>query len=130
MNTRNAIFGLLLLTAAGCGVPKPIEGRMDPYPTPQVTFASQELAQYTTVGIPIMERKNGILYVTLPIRSTAIYDLRIDYRVTFLNAQGSPIYQGPWEGARKLVKNVQSEIQFNSPSGDAADFRIDLRYSE
>lgn len=127
---RLAICGLALLLAAGCGVPRPIEGRMDPHPTPQINFASAELANFTAVGIPLMERRNGILYVTVPIRSTAIYDLRIDYRVTFLNAQGAPIYTGPWEGGKKLVRNVPDQITFNSPSGDAADFRLDLRYSE
>jgi hypothetical protein len=78
-----------------------------------------------------MERRNGgILFVTVPIRSASNLDLHVDYRVTFLNQAGSPIYQSGWTGGTTLVRNVFSEIQFNSPSADAADFRLDLRYSQ
>lgn len=125
-------MGLLAALAllAGCGVKPPIEGRVDPYPQGQIHFASKDLRDKTAVGLPVMERRDGILYVTVPIRSASNYDLRVDYRVTFFNAQGQPIYTSGWEAASKLISNVPSEIQVHSLTGDAADFRLDLRYSQ
>lgn len=119
-----------LSTLTACGVKPPIEGRADPFVPVQITLADPDLANKTAIGVPIMERRNGILYVTVPIRSASDYDLRIDQRWTFLSAQGRPIYQGSWEGGKKLVSNVQDSISANSLSGDAADFRLELRYSE
>lgn len=119
-----------LATLTACGVKPPIEGRADPFLPVQITLADPDLANKTAIGVPIMERRSGILYVTVPIRSASGYDLRIDQRWSFLNAQGRPIYQGSWEGGKKLVSNVQDSIGANSLSGDAADFRLELRYSE
>lgn len=128
---RNLTLGVLFFALlTGCVRP-PIEGRFDPYSPPQVAFASPGLANKTAVGFPIMRRDNGgILHVTVPIRSASDYDLRVDYRVTFLDDRGAPIYQGGWEAAPVLERNIPSEIQFKSPTANAADFRLDVRYSE
>ena len=67
--------------------------------------------------------------IALPIRSASNYDLRLDYRVTFFNTNGSILYQGSWEAMPLLVHNVPSELRFNSTTGEAADWRLDLRYS-
>jgi hypothetical protein len=121
---------LLLAGLAGCGVKPPIEGRADPFLPVQISIAEADLANKTAVGTPIMERRNGILYVTVPVRSASDYDLRIDQRWSFLSAQGRTIYQGSWEGGKKLVSNVQDSVSANALNGDAADFRLELRYSE
>jgi hypothetical protein len=127
---RYVFSALLIFMLAGC-VRGPIEPRNDPSFPPQITFANASLANMTAVSPPIMERRNGgILYVTVPIRSASNYDFHIDYRVTFLNQAGAPIYQSGWTGGTTLVRNVPSEIQFNSPNADAADFRLDIRYAE
>jgi hypothetical protein len=121
----------MVLSAASCYVNPPISGRQDPYAPQQIYFASADLANKTAVDAPRMERKNGILYVTVPIRSAVDQDLLIDYQVTFLNAQGVPIDPGPWTHLQAmLVRNTPQYIQFNSMSGDAVDFRLSLRYAE
>lgn len=126
---RYAMLGLMLFASA-CEVRSPVEARMDPYAPSQISFASQDLRSRTAVGLPRTERRNGILYVTVPIRAASEHDLHIDYRVTFFNEQGTPIYRGQWEQGPTLESNVFSEITFNSPSGDAADFRLDVRYAQ
>jgi len=120
----------MVLSLAACGVKPPIEGRANPYPIAQINFASEDLRQKTAIDPVIMARKNGILYVTVPIRSASDYDLHVDYQITFLNAEGEPIYTGPWENGPVLVRNTWQHIQFHSPTGDAADFRMNLRYAE
>ncbi len=120
----------MVLSLAACGVKPPIEPRAEPYGPKQVYIASNDLREKTAVDTPIVTRKNGIMYVTIPIRSASDYDLHIDYQVTFFNAEGEPIYTGPWENGPVLVRNTPNHIQFHSPSGDAADFRVNLRYAE
>jgi hypothetical protein len=130
---RYACLGLLVLMLAGCNccgpVTPPIEGRADPYPANQINLASQDLRDKTAIAPPIVDRRDGILFVTVPIRSASNYDLRLDYRVTFFNSNGGIVYQGSWEPMQLLVHNVPSEVRFNSTSADAADWRLDLRYS-
>lgn len=127
---RYACFGLLVLMLAGCTeVTPPIEGRADPYPANQINLASQDLRDKTAISPPVVDRRNGNLFVTVPIRSASSYDLRLDYRVTFFNSNGSIIYQGLWEAMPLLVHNVPSEVRFNSMTSEAADWRLDLRYS-
>jgi hypothetical protein len=128
MTKSLSMLGLFLLLA-GCGPQAHIEGRQDPYVPPQVDFSGSDLAQYTAVGRPIVERKNGIMYVTVPIRCTALVDLHVDCRYVFLNAQGVPIYQSSWEGGKVLQKDVQDYIKFNSTDANAADFQLHVRYS-
>ncbi|MFI5380605.1 MAG: hypothetical protein ACHRHE_15010 [Tepidisphaerales bacterium] len=127
---RYACFGLLVLMLAGCNeVTRPIDGRADPYPASQITFASQDLHDKTAIAPPIVERRDGILFVTVPIRSASNYDLRLDYRVTFYNSNGSPLYLPVyWEPMATLIHNVPSELRFNSTTSEAADWRLDLRY--
>ncbi len=124
-----SVFALFLLLAS-CGPGPHIQGRQDPFVPPQIQFESSDLAQYTAVDQPIIERKNGIMYVTVPIRSTAIVELHVNSRFVFLNAQGVPIYQSSWEGGHVLQKNVQDYIKFNSTDANAADFQLHLRYSK
>jgi hypothetical protein len=120
----------LILLAAGCGVNKPIEGRADPYAPAQIHFADADLANKTAVSPPIMERRNGILYVTVPIRSAVNLDLHVDYKVSFFNEAGAPIEQSGWTGGTTLVSNTPSYIKFNSMSANAHDFQMDVRWSQ
>jgi len=130
MNMRLAVLSLILL-AAGCAVREPIAGRADPYQRHQVNFADPDLANKTAVSPPMTERRNGLLYVTVPVRSSVNRDLHVDYRVTFFNENGTPI-EGPglWTAGPTLIANTPSYIQFNSMTGNAADFQLDLRYAQ
>ena len=127
---RSAVLCLILLTA-GCAVRPPIAGRADPYQHHQVNFADPDLVNKTAVSPAMTERRNGLLYVTVPVRSSVNRDLHVDYRVTFFNENGVPI-EGPgnWTSGPTLIANTPSYIQFNSLTGNAADFQLDLRYAQ
>jgi len=120
-----------MLLSLGCAVREPIAGRADPYRAHQVNFADPDLANKTAVSPPMTERRNGLLYVTVPVRSSVNRDLHVDYRVTFFNQDGIPI-EGPgsWTSGPTLIANTPSYIQFNSLSGNASDFQLDLRYAQ
>ena len=77
---KYAILTLILLSL-GCAVRPPIAGRADPYQHHQVNFADPDLANRTAVAPPMTERRNGLLYVTVPVRSSVNRDLHVDYRV-------------------------------------------------
>ncbi|HEX2973746.1 MAG TPA: hypothetical protein VHP11_15545 [Tepidisphaeraceae bacterium] len=126
---RYGILGLLMVMLAGC-VKAPIEGRADPYVAPQVSFADADLANRTAVLPPIMERKDGILYVTVPVRVASDLDLHIDYQVTFFNENGAPIEQTSWIGGTTITRNSYRYIKVNSSSGNAVDFHMQLRYAQ
>ena len=119
-----ATFGLL----AGCGVKKPFHGRHDPHPAGQIHFASQYLQDSTAVGQPIATRDDtgGILYVTVPIRSTINEPLPVDYRVSFLDRNGQSISESGWF-TRTLTPNTPEQITVNSMGPRAADFQVNFR---
>ena len=126
-----AIFALLLL--AGCGNPinPPIEGRSDPFVPPQPEFADGALREQTAIGrIVVTTDSAGLLHVDVPIRSTNDMQIIIDYRVTFVDQNSVPL--GPPTGwtAVTLPPNVTQDIQVNSSSSRATDFRMDLRYAQ
>ena len=118
------------MALAGC-VNKPITGRADPYSPEQIHFTEADLANKTAVGPPLVERRDGLLHVTVPIRSAINKALHIDYRVTFLDKQGVPV-EGPgtWNGGTVLPPNTPSFIRTNSMTANAADFQIDIRWAE
>ena len=126
---RYAIFGLMMVIAAGC-VNAPIEGRAEPYSIPQISFADADLANSTSVSPPQMKRENGILYVTVPVRSASDYDLHVDYKVAFTDQSGAVIYESGWTGGTTVPRNSWTYIRFNSPSANAADFHLQLRYAQ
>jgi len=125
---RYLLLTVSILALAGCGVNPPIQGRLDPYPAAQVHFDSQELSQDTAVGQPILNRDQfNLLHVTLPIRSAIDKQLHVQYRVTFFDANRSPLDQQSWSD-KTLTANTPDQIQVNSIDTRAADFQIDLRY--
>jgi hypothetical protein len=126
---RLAIAGALLMLAAGC-VKSPITGRADPFVSPQVNIADADLANSTAFLPPRTERKDGLLFVTVPVRSASDYDLHVDYKYTFLNESGMPIDETGWIGGTTITRNSYTYIKFNSTSANAADFHLQLRYAQ
>jgi hypothetical protein len=127
-------YVLTLLTTltliAGCNhVSEPIPGRADPYPPNQINFASRDLREKTAIGPVRTRREEGILHVAVPIRSASNHSLHVDKKITFFDAQGHTIYESGWENHPTLIHNVPTEIRFNSPTANAADFQLDLRYA-
>jgi hypothetical protein len=123
------LLTLTLITAPGCGVSEPIGGRADPYVPRQINIAERDLRDKTAIGDVRTRRENGILYVTVPIRSASNYNLHVDKKITFKDSQGNTIYESGWENHPTLIHNIFQEIRFNSTSADAADFQLDLRYA-
>lgn len=131
MNKTILILLATAMISAGCEtVNRPIEGRADPYPAAQVNFASKDLRRDTAVGTPIVQRDeiSNQLVVTVPIRSAINKTLYIDYRTTFLDANGVPISQTGWL-TKTLEANTPDAITATSYSARAADFQMDLRYA-
>ena len=134
MNKTTATkFSLLLLAAGlacGCGVNAPITPRMDPYNPSQIHMDSDQLRSDTAVGTPNLHRDdNGILFVTVPIRSAIDKTLYVDYYVTFFDHNGQPIGERMGPRTITLDPNTPSNITVNSTTPRASDFQIDFRYA-
>jgi hypothetical protein len=121
------IFTLVLAT--GCVKP-PIEGRLDPYESQQIHFASTDLKNRTAVGTPTATRDaaGDILYITVPVRAATDKELHVDYRVTFKDRNGQVLNQTGWL-TRTLAPNVPDSITVNALSPRAADFQMDFRWA-
>ena len=126
---------IFVLTVAmlvmGCGVKKPIEGRLDPHVPAQIHFTDRILSDNTAVGVPLVTRdeSGSILHVQVPIRSTVNEQLFIDYRATFMDRNGQTLSQSGWM-TKVLDPNVPDQIAVNSMSPRAADFQVDFRYAK
>jgi uncharacterized protein YcfL len=122
----------LLLTAlalVGCKhVNPPIEGRDDPFRSPQVTFADASLRDDTAISPPRLQRDDAgnLLHVTLPIRSAVNKTITVDYKVSWYDRAGAVLSETGWM-AKTLEANTPETITMNSTSDRAADFRIALR---
>jgi uncharacterized protein YcfL len=128
---RIALLSLLLTTAAltGCGVPKPIEGRNDPYDRQQVMFTDEKLKKQTAVGQATVTRDpSGLLFITVPIRNTYKKKIDIQYRVTWFNETGQVINQGAWI-SKQLQPNVPDQIMANSTTYTADEFQVDVKWN-
>lgn len=130
MNLRTGILSLALLLATGCGVKPTIEGRNDPFLPAQVNIADSDLRTSTALGPAVIARDEaGLLHVQVPIRAASNKQLYIEYRVSFVDANGMTL-PGPTAWFSKtLAPNVPDAIQFNSTSPRAANFHMDLRRS-
>jgi hypothetical protein len=129
---RYARFGLVLtvLVLLGGCVKAPIEPRADPYVPPQINIADADLANRTAFLPVRTERRNGILYVTVPARAASNLDLHVDYKYTFLDENGMPVDETGWIGGTTLTRNSYTYIRFNSTNANAADFHLQLRYAQ
>ena len=127
---QSIVCGMIVLVVAGGCVKRPIEGRAEKYLPKQIHFASYDLANRTAVMQPIMERKGGLLHVTVPIRADSMRDLHVDYRIRFLDDRGAAVYESGWTGGTVLESHTWSYVNANSPTAEAADFQIDFRYSQ
>ena len=120
---------IALVLAAGCVKP-PIEGRLDPYESQQIHFASDDLKRRTAVGTPTAQRDDAgdILHITVPIRAATDRELHVDYRVTFFDRNGQVLNQTGWL-TRTLAPNVPDYVRVNSLGPRAADFLISFRWA-
>ena len=127
------LCGVILSSAilAGCGVKKPIEGRLDPYPYGQIRFADKELSDMTAVGVNGAQRDEaGLLHLHVPIRSASNKQLHVEYRVIWLDQSGAPLNPDAGWMTKTLEPNVQDYIVTNSLTPRATQFELSLRWAE
>jgi hypothetical protein len=123
------LTAVALLPLAGCQprVRGPIEPREDLSPWPQIMLAERDLARRIAVRQPVVERDPaGLLFVTVPIRSTTQRPMTIEYRSTFYDRNHTPIFQSTWF-PKTMTPFTQDTISANSTSNRAEDFQIDIR---
>ncbi len=123
-----ALLGLAAL--AGCQSENPpLQGRLDPYERSQVMLSNPQLEKDLRVGQPTAVRDaNGLLVVTVPVRSNINKTLLIDPRITFFDADKQPL--GTLTAPTKALEPFTPDtLTFNSTSDRAADFQVDLRYA-
>jgi hypothetical protein len=129
MNMKPFAILLVSVSLLGC-VKAPIEGRADPYVPAQIHFADENVRTHTAVGQPKLARDDaGLLHVNIPIRSASNLKIYIDYRATFFDSNGTAINQTGWQ-SKVLEPNTPDFIQLNSTSPRAADFQVDVKYSQ
>ena len=124
-----ALVAPTLAALAGCTprVRGPIEPREDLSPWPQIMLADRDLARRIAVRQPVVERDPaGLLFVTVPVRSTTQRQMTIEYRSTFYDRNHTPIFQSAWF-PKTLTPFTQDTISANSTSNRAEDFQIDIR---
>ena len=123
----------ILAGAVGCNnmVRDPIEGRQDVYHTgdpTQVFLDSTDLRNDTALDTPVVTRDvNGLLHVTVPIRSVINKQLYVEYRVIFFDRDHQEIDRSPWRD-KTLAANVPDRINFNATNPRAESFQLHLRY--
>ena len=126
---RLILTALALLPLAGCKphMRGPVEPREDIYPWPQIMLADTDLPKQIAVRQPVVERDPaGLLFVTVPIRSTTRHEITIEYRSTFYDHDRTPIFQSTWFPVT-MTPFTQTTISANSTSSRAEDFQIDIR---
>jgi uncharacterized protein YcfL len=127
MKIKSVLLALSLLALAACA-PEPIKGRADQYSPSQVNYSDQDLRDNTAIGqVKITFDESKLMHVDVPIRATTDIQIYADYRVTFLDANGIPLAPPTGWTAVTLAPNIFQDIQVNSSSPRAADFRMDLR---
>ena len=129
-------IGLLGAAAlSGCSdVPPYTEGRAERYAPPQIQLTGpdkEDLRRSTVIDRPMQQRDEAdLLHVTVPIRATGEQILHVQYRLTFLDAAGSPLPGYPTGWLRKTVEpGAWTPIKFNSTSSAAHDWQMELRYA-
>jgi len=126
--TRMVLATLVLISFAGCTpVRAPITPREDPADWPQIQIADRELQRRIAVRRPIVERDPaGLLFITVPVRSTTERQMTIEYRSTFYDRNGVPIFQSTWFPV-VMTPFTQQTFRINSTNDRAEDFQIDIR---
>jgi hypothetical protein len=126
---RTALVALALAIFAGCAphVRGPVEPREDTHPWPQIMLDNRELAGRIAVRQPVIERDPaGLLFVTLPVRSTTRHQITIEYQSVFYDRNHTPIFESTWF-PKTLTPFTQTTIAANSTTNRAEDFQINIR---
>ena len=74
----------------------------------------------------IMQDEAGLMFVTVPVRSTTERQLTIEYRATFFDRNREVIQETTWF-PKTLPPFTQETLTLNSTSPRADDFQFDIR---
>jgi len=117
------------LAAGGCandGDP-PLTPRGDRYGRAQIEVVDRALNKRTRFDSPDVSRDaNGILNVTIPVRNTSDKARDIQYRATFFDDNGHPLYNTTWF-TKRLQPNIPNYVEVNSTTPKASDFQVAFR---
>jgi hypothetical protein len=135
MNAWKVGLPLSFLLAVGCREEAPPPVSDGPAPAiadeaspASVRFTSGALAESMRVGtISKTFDANDILRVQVPIRDATGYDMTVDYRFTFLDANRNIVDQPASWQAKPLHAGTVDVIDGVAPSPAARDFVLDVR---
>ena len=126
----SALVTAAALTAGCSNVKRPYRTTADPYTPSQVQLADTRMERLLAFGQPNVSRDQaGLLFVSLPVRPATSRSQLVNYRFTFLDETGRELPGGTWQ-TKKLQSNVVDNIEGNSTSPRAADFRVDIKTAE
>ena len=128
----SAMAALVVAAIAGCQKPYtgPYEAQYDEYqPYPTVTLSQASLREAIRITEPRVERlSDGLLLVTLPLRSASDEPIHVEWRIEFLDKRGVPIEpRMNWRPLRLEPRQPES-ISAGSTSGDAENYNVQLRW--
>jgi hypothetical protein len=129
-----ALTSPVLFVACGCSnnyVREPIEPRQDVYHADdraQLFFDSTNLRNDTAADTPSVFRdQNGLLHVTVPIRSVINKQLYVEFRVIFFDRDHHEIDRSPWRD-KTLPANLPESVSITSTTPRAESFQVHFRY--
>jgi hypothetical protein len=134
MIKRFALAVPVLVGLIGCSnnyVRDPIQPRQDVYHSTdrvQIFFDSTDLRNDTAADTPsVIRDQNGLLHVTVPIRSVINKQLYVEYRVIFFDRDHQEIDRSPWRD-KTLPANLPESVIVNSTTPRAESFQVHFRY--
>jgi hypothetical protein len=125
-----AFTGIAAFVAIGCNnQPRAsIQPHGDSFAEPQINVDSYELQRDVAVGQPIRSRDAaGLLHIVVPVRSIIDRQLHVQYRVQFIDRNHSLVNEIGWTD-KTLAANTPDQVDANSTSPAADDFRVHFRY--
>lgn len=125
-----SVAGMVVLLAGGCDTTKaPAAGRGDPVTRDQYPRNNPQggLANWLYFDAPIVERE-PVMRVSTPVRSTSDdYELRVQYRYIWLDADGRPQNSNPDWRYTVLPRRTQTFLDGNALDRGAKDWRLEVR---
>jgi uncharacterized protein YcfL len=126
---------LLAVLLAGCGGSHdvtPTTASADRYAPQQIVFSGEDdLSDHLRFqAITRTYDAAGLMHIVVPVRNTVDMDATVDYRVTWLDENHTPVDTATAWQTKTLHSNVFEYIEANSSSPRARDFQMDLRYAK
>lgn len=131
-----ALLGVAALSLGACQKsvdPSPNAGLLDPVPAPAnnplVSLGSPELAQLLGFEPGIVERRNGLLHVAVPMRNLTNNRYTLDYRFFFYDENGMEV--GPQMGYQEIILDPKEQRRpaTNAPDGRAVAYRLHVKWA-